>query len=82
MNMEYWSKYADTPFWLSVVEIRDGWKTSEKFNRYCEKNALKLNTFVDMKSNVRFSLKPKLYETEDIVIDDLVSQIEQIYREL
>ena len=82
MNMEHWSKYADTPFWLSVVEIRDGWKTSEKFNRYCEKIAFKLNhNFVDMKS-VKFSLKPKLYETEDLVVDDLANQIEEIYKEI
>lgn len=83
LSFEKWSKYADTPFWLSIVETRVGWKTSENFNRYCENIALKLNLkFVDLRNNIIFSLKPKLYETEDIVVNDLANQIEEIYREL
>lgn len=83
LKMELWSEYADTPFWISIVETKKGWTSTEKFKRNCEKIAFNLNhNFLEINKEVFFSLKPKLNETEDIVIDDLANQIELIYKEI
>jgi len=83
LKMELWSKYADTPFWISIVETKKRWTSTEKFKRTCEKIAFNLNhKFVELNSEIFFSLKPKLEETEDIVITDLANQIVQIYKEI
>ena len=83
LKMELWSEYADTPFWISIVETRKGWTSTERFKRNCEKIACNLNhKFVEINNSIFFSLKPKLDETEDVVISDLVDQIEQIYKEI
>jgi len=83
LKMDLWSKYADTPFWISIVETKKGWTSSERFKRKCEKIAFNLNhKFVEINSSIFFSLKPKLDNTEDIVISDLATQIELIYKEI
>jgi len=83
LKMELWAEYADTPFWISIVETKKGWKSTEKFKRNCEKIAFSLNhIFVEINNEIFFSLKPKLDETEDIVINDLADQIELIYKEI
>ncbi len=83
LKMELWSEYADTPFWISIVETKKGWSSTEIFKRNCEKIAFNLkHKFVEINSEIFFSLKPKLNETEDIVIKDLADQIELIYKEI
>ncbi len=80
LKMELWSEYADTPFWLSIVEKKEGWRAGEKFKKTCEMIAFRLkHTCVEVNGEIFFSLKPKLDETEDIVIRDLAKQIEGIY---
>ena len=83
LKMDLWSKYADTPFWISIVETKKGWKSTEKFKRNCEKIAFRLkHKFVEINNEIFFSLKPKIGDTEDVVINDLADQIEQIYKEI
>ncbi len=83
LKMDLWSEYADTPFWISIVETKKGWSSTEKFKRNCEKIAFNLNhKFVEINNEIFFSLKPKTEVTEDVVIKDLADKIEQIYKEL
>ena len=83
LKMDLWSEYADTPFWISIVETKKGWTSTEKFKRNCETIAINLNhKFVEINNEIFFSLKPKLDETEDVVINDMAIQIELIYREI
>jgi len=85
LEMDLWSEYFDTPFWLYIVlkEASGKWITTEEFKRKCEKVSLLLNIhLVIIKNNIYFSLKSKINETEDLVINDLVNQIELIYGEL
>jgi len=83
LKMELWAEYADTPFWISIVETKESWSSSENFKRGCEKIAFNLNhKLVEINNELFFSLKPKLNETEDIVINDLVNQIILIYKEI
>jgi len=85
LEMDLWGEYFDTPFWLYIVlkESSGKWTTTEEFKRKCEKVSLFLNIhLVIIKNNIHFSLKPKISETEDLVISDLVNQIELIYGEL
>lgn len=83
LKMELWSEYADTPFWISIAETKKGWTSTEKFKRTCEKVAFNLNhKFVEINREIFLSLKPKLGETEDVVINDLAHQIVAIYTEI
>ena len=83
LKMDLWSEYADTPFWISIVETRNGWTSTEKFKRNCEKIEFNLtHKFVEIDNSIYFSLKPKIEETEDVVISNLADQIEQIYNEI
>ena len=83
LKMDLWSEFADTPFWISIVETRKGWTSTEKFKRICEKIAFKLkHKFVEINKEIFFSLKPKVGDTEDVVINDLADQIELIYKEI
>jgi len=80
---ELWEKYADTPFWLSIAEEKPSWEVSEQLNKKCEKLAFNINVkYVKRNKEIYLSLKPKLYETEDIVIKDLTEQIEKIIEKL
>ncbi len=80
---ELWEKYADTPFWLSIAEEKKTWETTEKLKNKCEQLAFELNIkFVNNNKEIFLSLKPELYETEDIVIKDLAKQIEKIITKL
>jgi len=82
-ELNLWAEYADTPFWLTIAEIKEGWTRSEKFKRKCAEVAFKLNyAFVERNKEILFSLPPLLNETEDRVIKDLADRIEQIYIEL
>lgn len=87
MNLKFdlWSEYSDTPFWLYLAQIGEGlyWEKSDAFKKLCENIAFAHNhKFVDKNNEIHLSLKPKLYKTEDIVVDDLADQIEKIYNEL
>ena len=80
---QLWAEYADTPFWISIVENKANWENSDKFIRICEKIAFKLNfAFVEKNKNISFSLPPILNKTEDLVINDLAHKIELIYTEI
>jgi hypothetical protein len=80
LKMDLWAVYADTPFWMSVKIISENsWIITDKFKRKCEKLALQQNLkLIERNDELSFSLKPKLNETEDRVIDDLANQVELI----
>lgn len=87
MNLKFdlWSEYTDTPFWLYLAQIGEGlnWEKSDAFKKKCENIAFAHDhKFVDRNNEVHLSLKPKLFKTEDIVVNDLADQIEIIYNEL
>ena len=83
LEMNLWSSYSDTPFWITIVETKEGWKSTEKFKKNCERTAFNLNyKFVEINNEIFLSLKPKLDETEDVVINDLANQIVLIYKDL
>ena len=80
LKMDLWAVYADTPFWMSVQIISENsWIMTDKFKRKCERFALQENLkLIEKNGELSFSLKPKLNETEDKVINDLADQIEFI----
>ena len=87
LEMKFWEKHADTPFWLLLVEDKKAWasSSSEKFKRDCEKVAFKLKRkFLEEEKGrgVFFSLNPKIEVTEDVLIHDLADQVELIYGEV
>lgn len=84
LMLGFWSEYADTPFWLSIKMIEHSeWIVNENLKQKCEKIAFQLNIkLVEKENEIFLSLKPKLYETEDIVVNDLANQITKIHEKL
>ena len=88
LRVDFWSEYADTPFWLLFAEIgqvngKKKWLvSSEKFKRQLEQLAFEFDCkyLEDSDKRVNLSMKPRLDVSEDLVIAGLVDQIELIYR--
>lgn len=86
VKMDIWSEFADTPFWFSIkddISEKKIWNTTELFKRKCEKIALLFNhKYVEKNKEIFFGLKPKIDETEDIVVNNLAYQIEKLVKTL
>lgn len=79
VNLEYWSKYADTPIWL---ELSHDWTWDRTTDLY------KLKNRIEKKYSIRdFNTKGRLYypvylktgDTEDMVINSIFEFIKDIY---
>jgi len=82
-EIQLWAKYADSPFWLTIVDDKSSWLGSDELVRKCQKIAFKYKyAFIKRNKEILFALSPLLNETEDRVINDLSNRIEQIYRDL
>lgn len=86
LKLDLWEKCADTPFWLSISTINEkSWITTEKLTQAIESLCVRLNlTLVPYSNNKGFfmSVRPLLFETEDIVIRNIADQIEKIIAEI
>lgn len=86
LKLNLWDRYADTPFWFSVKEIKGKkWTHTERIKKSIELVCAKKNYFsVPHTADNKYfiGLKPKLHETEDVVIADLANQIELIIKEI
>lgn len=84
LKLDLWEKYADTPFWLSIVIAKE-WTTTAQLTRSIESLCVKHNlTLVPHANNKGFfiSIRPILFETEDIVIRNLADKIEKLIGEI
>ncbi len=79
VNLDYWSKYADTPIWLQL-SMDWSWERTPALSR--------LKNKIEKKYNIRdFNTKGRLYypvylrtgETEDMVINSIFELIKDIY---
>ncbi len=86
LKLDLWEKFADTPFWLSVSEANEKeWTSTEQLKNAIETLCAKYDFVSIPHSNNKgffLSLKPVLFETEDIVIRDLTAQVEKIIEEI
>ena len=86
LKLDLWEKCADTPFWLGVSWINEkDWIVTEQLSNSLESLSIKHNLTLIQFANGKgyfLSLKPKLYETEDVVIRDLADKIETIINEI
>jgi len=87
LKLDLWEKCADTPFWLSIGGISDkGWMVlTEQLTQSIESLSVKHNLILVPYANNKgffISLRPILFETEDIVIRDFADQIEMIIEEI
>ena len=74
-------KNADTPFWLYISTVNERNKiTSEKITKAIESLCVKQNLTLVPNYNKGYfmSIRPLLFETEDIVISNIATQIEKI----
>lgn len=87
LKLDLWEKCADTPFWLSIGLINEngGSVLTEQLTQLIESLCVKNNlTLVPYANNKGFfiSIRPMLFETEDIVIRDIADKIEIIIKEI
>lgn len=87
LKLDLWEKCADTPFWLSIGAINEkGWSVlTDQLTQLIESLCVKHNlTLVPYANNKGFfiSIRPILFETEDIVIRDIADKIEIIIKEI
>ena len=86
LKLDLWEKCTDTPFWLAISGITEkGWDLDEKLTQSIESLSVKQNlTFIHYPNGkgIFISIRPILFETEDIVIANLANQIEKIIREI
>ena len=86
LKLDLWEKCADTPFWLAISLIQENdWIVTEQLTESLEILSIKQNLTLIKFSNGNgyfLSIKPKLFETEDIVIRDLANKIEIIINEI
>lgn len=87
LKLDLWEKCADTPFWLSIGAINEnGWSVlTDQLTQLIESLCVKHNlTLVPYANNKGFfiSIRPILFETEDIVIRDIADRIEIIIKEI
>lgn len=78
LNFEYWSQFADTPFWLGLYEINENgdWVKSNTFLERVKKAVSELNLQVYPKDHFPyFPLYPTLNEIEEVVIAKMADQI-------
>ncbi len=86
LKLDLWEKCADTPFWLSISVVnKKEWTTTNQLTQSIESLCVKHNLTLVPNSNNKglfISVKPELFETEDIVIRNLADKIERIIEEI
>lgn len=86
LKLDLWEKCADTPFWLSINTVeKKEWTTTEKLTKSIESLCAKHNFILVPYSNNKgffISVKPTLFETEDVVIRNIADRIESIIEEI
>jgi hypothetical protein len=84
-DFDYWSTYADTPFWITFKEITNGkWVTSGKMRESCQNIAsiLKMKVVESQSGNLAFALYPVIGATEDVVVNQMTEQIVRLSNEI
>lgn len=86
LKLDLWEKCADTPFWLAISWINEkDWIITEKLTQSLESLSITQNLTLIPFANSKgyfLSIKPSLYETEDIVIRNISDKIETIIKEI
>ncbi len=86
LKLDLWEKCADTPFWFGITQkVNNKEVQNERLKKLIETIAIKQNlVFINYANNCGtfLAIKPKLYETEDVVIKNLTNTIELIIKEI
>ena len=81
LNFGYWSKFADTPFWLKVSK---SFKQAPelKFKLKSVSSIISKPIFEDDSDDLYFPIYPTKYEDKNSVIKNMVEQIDEIFNEM
>ena len=84
VNLKFWETIADTPFWFSVKSSGNPWIQPNDLQTMLHAVSAKTNTGIHSTAGgiLYFSLFPPLNTVEDVVINNLSSQIAKILYEL
>lgn len=86
LKLDLWEKNADTPFWLAISSIEGKqWTITERLTKSINSVSIKYNlTFVEDSNYDGYflSIRPTLFETEDVVISNLAEKIHNIIEDL
>lgn len=83
LNFGYWSKFADTPFWLKISEAPNFKQNFEL--RFKLKNVsakISKPIFENDSNDLFFPIYPTKYEDKNNVVKNMVEQIDEIFEEL
>jgi hypothetical protein len=79
LKLDFWAKWADTPFWINFADIISPktWSRSPELSLKMKNvsSQLGITSYESIFKWVFFPLYPLLNKTEDIVINDLTDQI-------
>ena len=90
LNFKYWYEISETPFWIGVQIVNEGkgewtnkWEVTPELTNACEKvESLQKRKLFKIKIGIdkvpHFPLFPKLNEPEEIVLEDISSDIVNI----
>ena len=86
LKLDLWEKNADTPFWLAISSIEGKqWTITDRLTKSINSVSIKYNlTFVEDSNYDGYflSIRPTLFETEDVVIRNLAEKIHNIIEDL
>ncbi len=83
LNYGYWSKFADTPFWIRISE-EDKWIQNSELKLKLKSVSFKIlkQTFEVENSDLYFPIYPAKYEDKNNVVKNMVQQINEIFDQL
>jgi hypothetical protein len=81
LNMKFWEKYYDTPFWYFVKE---GWyEQSVEFKKKLSQIAIKLKLrTIEYENILYFAIFPDVDEVEEVLLNKVVNIIQNIIMEI
>ena len=81
LNMKFWEKYYDTPFWYY---IKEGWNDQTVvFKKKLKQIAIKLKLrTVEYENILYFAIFPDINEVEEILLNNIVKIIQIIIKEI
>ena len=82
LNFNYWTQFADTPFWLRITEKDFNQSESLKFTLRGISGSLPNQIFENNLDNLIYPVYPTKFVDKDEVIKDMTKQIVEIYEKL
>ena len=82
MNFNYWTQFADTPFWLKITETDFNQSENLKFSLRKISGNLPNQIFENNQDFIIYPIYPQKFADKDQVVKYMTKQIVEIYEKL